>query len=130
MARPSEKEKIVQAVNDYLREKESSDPDQYPFNVKSIALALNISRTTIYKYGLHEDIQTADEQRRLRLELYGVLSKSDRALLANQKLKSELEQADKRNKALVARLNIVELNAARLGVDAEELFKPLQSPVR
>lgn len=130
MARPSEKEKIVQAVNDYLREKESTDPDKYPFNVKSIASALNISRTTIYKYGLHEDIQAADEQRRLRLELDGVLSKSDRTFLTNRQLKSELEQAEKRNRALVARLNIIELNAARLGVDPEELFKPLQSPIR
>ena len=42
----------------------------------------------------------------------------------------ELEKERERNKALVARIAIMEANAARLGFDPEEMYKPILKPVR
>jgi hypothetical protein len=41
-----------------------------------------------------------------------------------------LEKERERNKALVARIAIMEANAARLGFDPEEMYKPILKPVR
>jgi hypothetical protein len=38
--------------------------------------------------------------------------------------------AEERNKHLVARLALVEANAARLGIDPEELYRPVMRPMR
>ena len=45
-------------------------------------------------------------------------------------LSQELEKERERNKALVARIAIMEANAARLGFDPEEMYKPILKPVR
>jgi cell shape-determining protein MreC len=47
-----------------------------------------------------------------------------------QQLQTELQQAEERNKLLIARLNLVEVNAARLGIDPEELYQPILKPIR
>lgn len=125
MARPSEKERIIQMVTDYLQENRSKDHEKFPFNVKSIASELNISRTTIYKYALNEKIREAEQERQKKTKLSGKLTKPDRSIIANQQLRNKLKEAEKHNRALVARLIMVEANAARLGLNAEELFKPI-----
>jgi hypothetical protein len=45
-------------------------------------------------------------------------------------MSQELEKERERNKALVARIAIMEANAARLGFDPEEMYKPILKPVR
>ena len=45
-------------------------------------------------------------------------------------LSQELENERERNKALGARIAIMEANAARLGCDPEEMYKPILKPAR
>ncbi len=125
MARLSEKEKITAAVREYLKTNEGFGPDEKPFTVKDVALVLGFSRTTLYKYGLDKEIKAADRLRQERLATETTTPKGSKLSEANARLKEELKQAEKRNKALVERLNMVEANAARLGIDPEELHKPL-----
>ncbi len=47
-----------------------------------------------------------------------------------QRLQEEVKQAEVRNKHLVARIALVEANAVRLGIDPEELYRPMMKPVR
>jgi len=47
-----------------------------------------------------------------------------------QKLGGELKLAEEGNKHLVARLALVEANAAGLGIDPEELYRPVMKSVR
>jgi hypothetical protein len=97
-----------------------------------VARALEFSRTTLYKYGLDKEIKAADQRRQERLSAEGKTTKGSKLNDTNQRLKrrGELKQAEKRNKALVERLNTVEANAARLGIDPEELYKPVLKPLR
>jgi len=44
--------------------------------------------------------------------------------------RQELEKQVQVNKGLVKRLALVEYNAARLGIDPEELYKPMPKPIR
>jgi hypothetical protein len=45
-------------------------------------------------------------------------------------LKTELEKEQERNRQLVGRIAIIEANAARLGIDPEELYRAVLKPVR
>ena len=47
-----------------------------------------------------------------------------------RQLRLELGIAEERNKSLLRCLQLVEANAARLGIDPEELFVPLPKPDR
>src|SRR5215813_5587897 len=40
------------------------------------------------------------------------------------------EKEREKNKKLVAQIAIIEVNAARLGIDPEELYKPIPKPIR
>ena len=45
-------------------------------------------------------------------------------------LTAELQQERQRSKNLIARIAIMEANAARLGFDPEEMYKPILKPLR
>ena len=45
-------------------------------------------------------------------------------------LTAELQQERQRSKNLIARIAIMETNAARLGFDPEERYKPILKPLR
>ncbi len=45
-------------------------------------------------------------------------------------MKVALQQERERNKHLVAQVAVMEANAARLGFDPEEMYRPLLKPVR
>lgn len=123
MARLSEKVKITAAVKQYLRDNADSLPDERPFTVKAVANTLGYSRTTLYKYELDKEIKAAEQNRQERLSAEGKTTKGSRLIATNQRLREELKQAEKRNKALLERLNTIEANAARLGINPEELYK-------
>lgn len=124
MGRKSQEAALTCSVETYL-EAARTNPTAYRLDVKSVAFALGVSRTSLYKYGLdrmiHETRQQlveAGEERLYRM--------SD--LLAE--LRKQLKLAEERNKALLAQLNVIEGNAARLSIDPEELYCSLPKPMR
>lgn len=124
MGRKSQEAALNHSVQAYL-EAARRNPAVYRLDVKSVAAALGVSRTSLYKYGLdkliHETQQQlveAGEERSYRM--------SD--LMAE--LRQQLKLAEECNKALLAQLNVIEGNAARLGIDPEELYRPLPKPMR
>lgn len=130
MGRQSKRGQIIQAVSAYIKKAEHQLPDQYPLNVKAVAKHVGCSRTLLYKYDLAEKIQAASQRQREHIGLTG--KKIPRRGMADvvAKLRSDLALAHERNKALVARLNMVEANAARLGIDPEELYREMVKPDR
>lgn len=124
MGRKSQEAELTAAVKEHL---ETAQRDNLggQLDVKSVAAALGISRTSIYKYGLDKPIREAQQQ-----QVAEGSGKPRRFSHMLADLRQELKQTEIRNKALLTRLNLVEANAARLGIDPEELYRPLVKPVR
>ena len=130
MGRKSQQAKTTMAVRAYLALGEGQPPEQYRLDVMHVAAAIGVSRTSLYKYGLEGEIRAAAHRQRERMGLDSERSRRHRWQDVVYRLREELQQAEVRNKALVAQLNLVEANAARLGIDPEELFRPLVKPLR
>jgi len=128
MGRKSQETALAAAVQSYLEAAKLSKPGDCQLDVKGVAAALGVSRTSLYKYGLDELIKEA--QRQMTPPMENATKKPPRLSDMLTDLRRELKQAEQRNKALVIRLNLVEANAARLGIDPEELYRPLVKPVR
>ena len=130
MPRSSIREDLRQRLREHLAVAEAHPAEACPLDVRSVAAALGVSPTTLYKYGFNREINAA-EQRQLEC---GHLSgrEIERRSFHDQVLglSQELEKERERNKALVARIAIMEANAARLGFDPEEMYKPILKPVR
>jgi hypothetical protein len=99
-------------------------------DVRSVAAALGVSPTTLYKYGLNGEINAAERRQRENAPLSGAAI--ERRYFQDQitHLNAQLEQERERSKGLVRRIAIMEANAARLGFDPEEMHKPILKPVR
>lgn len=128
MGRKSQEAEIIAAVQSYLEATQRSKPGECRLDVKSVAAVLGVSRTSLYKYGLDKLIKEAQQQ--MSEQMKGAGEKPPRLSNMLADLRQELKLMERRNKALVARLNLVEANAARLGIDPEELYRPLTKPVR
>ena len=130
MPRQNQQEELTTALHTYLALAEKHLPKEYPLDCRSVAKALDVSPTTLYKYRLQEQIGAAAHRQRENAKR--VLRKLSLSSPKEhfQKLGGELKLAEERNKHLVARLALVEANAARLGIDPEELYRPVLKPVR
>jgi hypothetical protein len=124
MGRKSQEATLTSSVTAYL-EAVRRNPAAYRLDVKSVAVALGVSRTSLYKYGLDRMIREARQQQEEMDE-----EPSNRLSDVLAQLRQELKVAEQRNKALLTRLNMIEANAARLGIDPEELYRPLPKPMR
>ncbi len=89
-----------------------------------------MSPTTLYKYRLQEHIRAAANGQQENAEQACKKPSLNSPKERIQKLGAELKLSEERNKHLVARLVLVEANAARLGIDPEELYRPVLKPVR
>jgi hypothetical protein len=130
MGRKSRKEEITRAVREYLAMAEHRLPDEWIIDVKHVAAAVGASRTSLYAYDLAEEITAAARRQRERSGLSGEAVHRRRLRDQVRQLRQKLAQADERNKALLAHLAIIETNAARLGLDPEELYRLPAKPVR
>ncbi|MCZ7673736.1 MAG: hypothetical protein M5U34_44800 [Chloroflexi bacterium] len=95
-----------------------------------MAAAVGVSRTSLYKYDLAIEIKAAADRQRENVGLSDTTLPPYRLGNVVRQLRQELALAETRNKALLGQINIIEANAARLGVDPEELYRPLAKPVR
>lgn len=130
MGRKNKQKQVTDAVQDYLENAENQTPDEAIINVKSVAAVLGVSRTSLYKYELDSAIKAAAKRQRERMGLDEPAVKRRRASDIALKLRADLHLAEERNKGLVAQICLIEANAARLGIDPEELYQPLAKPVR
>lgn len=130
MPRQSQKEELTARLQAYLAVAEMHTVDEYPLDCRSVIKKLGVSPTTFYKYNLRELVDAAESRQRERGKLTGKGSRFDPLKERVQKLKEEVKQAEERNKHLVARIALVEANAARLGIDPEELYRPVMKPIR
>ena len=89
-----------------------------------------MSPTTLYKYQFQEHIRAATHRQRENAKQTSKKPSLNSPKKRIQKLAEELKLAEERNKHLVARITLVEANAARLGIDPEELYQPILKPVR
>lgn len=80
--------------------------------------------TTLYKYGINRDINAAEERQRESSNLPGTEIERRSFHDHVHGMSQELDKERERNKSLVARISIIEANAARLGFDPEEMHKP------
>jgi len=126
----SKQAEISVAVRAYLSAGESRPPAQCQLDVAHVAAAAGVSRTSIYKYGLVEEIRAAAQRQRERAGKLAGNNAGDRQRETIQRLRQELKQSEERNRLLLVQLNLTEANAARLGVDPEELYQPLVKPIR
>jgi hypothetical protein len=124
------REDLLRRLRDHLALAEAHTAEECPLDVRSVAAALGVSPTTLYKYGFNREINGSEQRQRE----YGHVSgrEIERRSFDDQVhgLSQELEKERERNKALVARIAIMEANAARLGFDPEEMYKPISKPVR
>ena len=130
MPRKSQEAALREKVQAYLTLAEGHLPEESPIDVQSVAAALTVSRTTLYKYGLEEQIRTAAARQQKRAQLSGTAAERYAYADMIRQLRQDVEHEQERNKQLVERLVLVQANAGRLNVDLEELFKPLPKPNR
>jgi hypothetical protein len=130
MPRRSQREIVRQKVRDYLAIAEAHSADKDPLDVRSVACRLNISPTTIYKYQLNREINAAQRRQRDNSRLTGKLIERQAFADRIRDLSEEVEKEREKNKHLIARIAIIEANAARLGIDPEELYKAISKPIR
>jgi hypothetical protein len=129
MPRRNRKAGIRQAVETYIAEAEFQRPEQAPLDVKFVANKLKVSRTTLYEYGLNEDLKQA-AQRQLEHAREADLPPHKRSLeIQFQLARDALKDVEARNRSLLAQMAIIEANAVRLGINPEELYKPLLKPI-
>ena len=130
MARSSIREELKRRLRDHLALAETHPPEECRLDVRSVATALRISPTTLYKYGLNREINAAEQRQRENMWLSGAAIEQRFYADRIRDLTAELQQERQRSKNLIARIAIMEANAARLGFDPEEMYKPLLKPLR
>ena len=130
MARSSIREELKRRLRNHLALAETHPPEECPLDVRSVATALRISPTTLYKYGLNREINAAEQRQRENMWLSGAAIEQQFYTDRIRDLTAELQRERQRSKILIARIAIMEANAARLGFDAEELYKPILKPLR
>jgi hypothetical protein len=129
MPRRNRASEIRQAAEAYIAEAEFQTPDQAPLDVKFLAKTLKVSRTTLYEYGIDEDLKQAAERQRKRIH-EADLPMHKRSLEVRLHAAHEaLKTVEARNTALLARMAIIEANVTQLGIDPEILYKPILKPV-
>jgi hypothetical protein len=130
MPRSSVREDLQQRLREHLAVAEAHAAEECPLDVRRVAAALGVSPTTLYKYGFNREINASEQRQRECVHLSGREIESRSFHDQVRGLSQDLEKEHERNKTLVARIAIMEANAARLGFDPEEMYKPISKPVR
>jgi hypothetical protein len=121
---------LKRRLMEHLAIAETYPPEERPLDVRSVAAVLRISPTTLYKYGLNRQINAAEQRQRENAFVVGAAIEQDYYKGEISRLTGEIEKERERTKGLVARIAIMEANAARLGFDPEEMHKPILKPIR
>jgi hypothetical protein len=128
--RLSVRDQLHRRLRDYLAIAEAHTPDETALDVRSVAAALHVSPTTLYKYGFNNDVNAAGQRQRENALLSSAAI--EQRFFEDQlvQLRTELDKERERNRQLVGRIALIEANAGRLGIDPEELYRAVLKPVR
>jgi hypothetical protein len=130
MPRSSVREDLLRRLREHLAVAEAHPAEECSLDVRGVAAALGVSPTTLYKYGFNREINAAEQRQRECGPLSGKEIEKRSFLDQVRGLSQDLDKERERSKSLVARIAIMEANAARLGFDPEEMYKPILKPVR
>ena len=130
MPRLSIHDELKHRLREHLALAETHPPQECPLDVRSVASLLRVSPTTLYKYGLNREINAAEQRQREETGRAGAVTEQQIYKDRIRDLTQELENERQRSKKLVARIAVMEANAARLGLDPEEMHRPLLKPLR
>lgn len=129
MARPSIERQVKEKVSLYIEKAMASSPKEMPLSTLAVSVAIDHDRRVLKKYGQDLVIAAAEKKRAKTLRTgandrrRSMDERLDAIQLTNKKLEGQ-------SNALLARLALIEGNAKRLGIDPEELYKPLVPPDR
>lgn len=129
MARPSERDLIEPKVREYCNRAVKTTAEEMPLSYLGMAHRLNVNRATLKKY-FSSLIKKAQHKQQGNSKTG---ERKRRPLECAEKLRNrdqEISVLTERNKALLALNALVELNAARLGINPEELYVPVPKPDR
>ncbi len=129
MARPSIESTVTEKVAKYIEESVSLPYGEMPLSTLAVAKAIGHDRRVLKKYGLDVVLSAAD-----RKASRGAKHARDAKRRSLEERigaeKQENEKLARQVNSLLAQLALVEGNAKRLGVDPEELYKPITPPDR
>ena len=129
MARPSERDKIEPKVREYCGRAVQTTAEELPLSLLGMSKRLNINRATLKKY--FEDLIKKAQVEQLANPQSNALKRKRRdcadMLRDREQRIAELEHRAKATLALIA---LVEMNAARLGINPEDLYVPVPKPDR
>lgn len=127
--RPPIEDALRAKVAEFLAQAVTQSPTAQPISLRAVAAAVGHDRRVLKKYQLDREIEAAAQrQRREHRSSTGRVRRSlDESLLA---LREELEQRTKQYENVLALLALTEANVRRLGIDPEELYRPLAVPDR
>ncbi|MBD2090678.1 hypothetical protein H6F67_12520 [Microcoleus sp. FACHB-1515] len=130
MGRRSVEVEVTQKVEAYLAIAEGKLPEESPIHVLAVAEALNVSRNTLYKYGLKKVIEEAAERQRQQANL-STRAKEKKAYADRIKsLRVELEIAQQQMIVQAELINRMRCNAIQFNMDLKKLEQPLEKSDR
>lgn len=129
MARPSIQNAVTEKVKSYIERALKTSPQLMPLSTLAVAKAIGNDRRVLKKYRLDEEIvQAAKVQRRThRMGADSARRTLDERLSA---MMTERDRMVAQVDALLGRLALIEGNAKQLGIDPEDLYRPLVPPDR
>lgn len=129
MARPAIQDVATKKVEAYIEAAINASPAEMPLSTLAVAKAVGHDRRVLAKYGLDARIAEAAtiQKRKFRSSADKSRRTMDDRLAAAS---ASTEQMRTQVNALLARLALVEGNAKRIGIDPEELYRPLLAPDR
>jgi len=130
MARSKVRDELSRRLREHIAIAEAHPPEECPLTVRSVAAALRVSPTTLYKYGLNREINNAERRQRENRSFSGAVIERRFYTDRIRDLTEELANERRRSKNLVMQIAMLEANAARLGFDPEEMYRALLMPVR
>ena len=129
MARPSIERQVKEKVSQYIEKAMASLPKEMALSTLAVSVAIGHDRRVLKKYGQDLVIAAAEKKRAKTLRT-GADEKRRSMGERLDAIQLKNEQLEGQSNALLARLALVEGNAKRLGIDPEELYKPLIPPDR
>lgn len=129
VGRPPIEAELRQKVAAFLAQAILVPPSQQPISLRAVAAGVGHDRRVLKKYGLDREVELAAQQQRQQHRSARSQQKrtSDQSLIA---LRADLEQLRKQYENVIALLALTEANARRLGIDPDELHRPLVVPDR
>ena len=117
MPRSSVREDLLRRLREHLAVAETHTEKECPLDVRSVAAALGVSPTTLYKYAFNREINAAEQRQRQNGAVSGRVIEQRYYGDQIRALTDEIERERERSKGLVSKIAIMEANAARLGFD-------------